>query len=117
MMYMYLGCAVLLCLVCLFAFACFFLSSFSHLSLKHVYTCMSSFLYLLHSFSGSSILIFSFGRSKVIRGIIARKEGEPGTKANINYFYVIVTIVSSAGRALCLECRVSWVQVPPEVAH
>ena len=33
---MSLGCAVLLCLVCLFAFACFFLSSFSHLSLKHV---------------------------------------------------------------------------------
>ena len=32
-----LGCAVLLCLVCLFAFACFFLSSFSHLSLKHVH--------------------------------------------------------------------------------
>ena len=27
-----LGCAMLLCLVCLFAFACFFLSSFSHLS-------------------------------------------------------------------------------------
>ena len=34
--YMYM-CAMLLCLVCLFAFACFFLSSFSHLSLKHVY--------------------------------------------------------------------------------
>ena len=24
---------------------------------------------------------------------------------------------SSAGRALCLECRVSWVRVPPEAAH
>ena len=23
---------------------------------------------------------------------------------------------SSAGRALCLECRVSWVRIPPEVA-
>ena len=31
-----LGCAVLLCLVCLFDLACFFLPS--HLSLKHVYT-------------------------------------------------------------------------------
>ena len=24
---------------------------------------------------------------------------------------------SSVGRALCLECRVSWVRVPPEAAH
>ena len=24
---------------------------------------------------------------------------------------------SSAGRALCLECRVSWVRVPSEAAH
>ena len=32
-----LGCAVLLCLVCLFDLACFFLPSFSHLSLKHVH--------------------------------------------------------------------------------
>ena len=38
-----LGCAVLLCLVCLFAFACFFLSSFSHLSLKHVHTYVESY--------------------------------------------------------------------------
>ena len=22
-----------------------------------------------------------------------------------------------SGRALCLECRVSWVRVPPEAAH
>ena len=34
---------MLLCLVCLFAFACFFLSSFSHLSLKHV--CISYYNY------------------------------------------------------------------------
>ena len=36
-----LGCAVLLCLVCLFDLACFFLSSFSSLIQKHVhvYTC------------------------------------------------------------------------------
>ena len=29
----------------------------------------------------------------------------------------IVYARSLAGRALCLECRVSWVQVPPEAAH
>ena len=34
-----LGCAVLLCLVCLFDLACFFLSSFSSLIKKHVYMC------------------------------------------------------------------------------
>ena len=33
-----LGCAVLLCPVSLFGLACFFLPSFSHLSLKHVHT-------------------------------------------------------------------------------
>ena len=40
-MYMYsdcLGCAVFPCLVCLFDLACFFLPSFSHLSLKHVFS-------------------------------------------------------------------------------
>ena len=33
-----IGCAVLLCLVCLFDLACYFLSSFSSLISKHVYT-------------------------------------------------------------------------------
>ena len=30
---------------------------------------------------------------------------------------VSVHVGSSAGRALCLECRVSWVRIPPEAAH
>ena len=34
-----LGCAVLLCLVCLFDLACFFLPSFSSLIKKHVHVC------------------------------------------------------------------------------
>ena len=54
-----LGCAVLLCLVCLFALACFFLSSFSHLSLNmyivahtlaciHTYTLCQLTLHIRH---------------------------------------------------------------------
>ena len=39
---------MLLCLVCLFAFACFFLSSFSHLSLKHVSDVCVLFLFFSH---------------------------------------------------------------------
>ena len=38
-MYMCLGCAVLLCLVCLFNLACFFLSSF--LLISHLKTCIA----------------------------------------------------------------------------
>ena len=52
---MSLGCAVLLCLVCLFAFACFFLSSFSHLSLKHVHVCTS--IILVQSYVKANIYI------------------------------------------------------------
>ena len=37
-MYMYLGCAVLLCLVCLFDLACFFLSSL--INNMYMYTCV-----------------------------------------------------------------------------
>ena len=40
-----LGCAVLLCLVCLFDLACFFLSSFSSLIKKNMYT----YMYMLRS--------------------------------------------------------------------
>ena len=29
----------------------------------------------------------------------------------------LMTVFTCIGRALCLECRVSWVRVPPEVAH
>ena len=38
-----LGCAVLLCLVCLFDLACFFLSSFSSL-IKNMYVCMDELI-------------------------------------------------------------------------
>ena len=31
------------------------------------------------------------------------------------YMYIYMYIGSSVGRALCLEYRVSWVRVPPEV--
>ena len=31
--------------------------------------------------------------------------------------YMYIHVGSSVGRALCLEYRVSWVRVPPEVAH
>ena len=42
-----LGCAVLLCLVCLFDLACFFLSSFlpSHLSFKNMYNGIYNVMY------------------------------------------------------------------------
>ena len=30
--------------------------------------------------------------------------------------HMYMCLGSSAGRALCLECRVSWVRVPPEAA-
>ena len=39
-----LGCAVLLCLVCLFDLACFFLSSFSSL-ISHLKTCMYMYVF------------------------------------------------------------------------
>ena len=32
------------------------------------------------------------------------------------YMYTYMC-VRSADRALCLECRVSWVRIPPEAAH
>ena len=50
-----LGCAVLLCLVCLFDLACFFLSSFSSL-IKHMYKLVRLVLYTscsLHSHADS----------------------------------------------------------------
>ena len=31
--------------------------------------------------------------------------------------YLLVCPGSSVGRALCLDCRVSWVRVPPRAAH
>ena len=42
-----LGCVVLLCLVCLFDLACFFLSSFSSL-IKNMYTCTCMYTYHYH---------------------------------------------------------------------
>ena len=52
-----LGCAVLLCLVVLFDLACFFLSSFSHFSLKHVNS------FLLSSSLNTSLHVHSFSSS------------------------------------------------------
>ena len=44
-----LGCAVLLCLVCLFDLACFFLSSFSSLIQKHVYRCTYNYMKIIQA--------------------------------------------------------------------
>ena len=52
-----LGCAALLCLVVLFDLACFFLSSFSHLLLKHVNS------FLLSSSLNTSLHVHSFSSS------------------------------------------------------
>ena len=40
---------------------------------------------------------------------VGRKGGREDVCGTLN--------VSLAGRPFCLECRVSWVQVPPEAAH
>ena len=45
-----LGCAVLLCLVCLFDLACFFLPS--HLSLKHVHYIQYNIIIYIHDLNG-----------------------------------------------------------------
>ena len=51
-MYMYIGCAVLLCLVCLFdlnLLACFFLSSFSSLiNIMYMYVYIYMYAYPVH---------------------------------------------------------------------
>ena len=43
---------------------------------------------------------------------------EVSTCTHTHVFHMYMSCLgSSAGRALCLECRVSWVRVPPETAH